>query len=201
MSEHDQQAVRKEIRVGRSSLSSAYRQESARLAARQAIRQPWFLRARTIAAYIPAGGELDPLPILERALSLGKKCYLPVLRPFKQQKLWFAEWNTGSELVTNRFGIPEPEKLNNRLIAPWALDIVLMPLVAFDDRGHRIGMGGGYYDRTLAYTGYRKVWSKPLRVGYGYEFQRLTRINANPWDVPLDAIVTDRTIYTVRKTV
>ena len=199
MNSREPSAIRSEIRRKRSSLSLQNRQLAAATAARSVVNRPWFLSAQSIAAYLPANGELDPLPVLERAWSQGKRCYLPVLRPFGQQRLWFAQWSPGERLAVNKFGIPEPQQLNDRLIAPWALDIVLMPLVAFDTHGNRVGMGGGYYDRTFAYLHHRSNWRKPLRVGYAYEFQCIKQINARPWDIRLDIAVTDQAVYHLQR--
>jgi len=73
-----------------------------------------------------------------------------------------------------------------------ALDIALVPLVAFDDYGRRLGMGGGYYDRTFAYLRHREHWRRPKLIGVAFEFQRVAELPAQPWDVPLDGIITEK---------
>jgi len=117
-----------------------------------------------------------------------------VLAPFSRQRLWFARYTPGDALAANRYGIPEP--VVRELIKPWALDLILTPLVAFDTTGHRIGMGGGYYDRSLAFLHSRQHWQKPCRLGLAYEFQKQVMIEPNPWDIPLDGIATEACIYT-----
>ncbi len=147
-----------------------------------------------IATYLAADGEIDPWPLTQKLWSSGKTLYLPVLAPFSRQRLWFARYLPGDRLVANRYGIPEP--VVRDLIKPWALDLILTPLVAFDMTGNRIGMGGGYYDRSLAFLHSRQHWQKPRRLGLAYEFQKQAMIRPNPWDIPLDGIATEACIYT-----
>jgi 5-formyltetrahydrofolate cyclo-ligase len=151
------------------------------------------LSSRHIAAYLATDGEIDPGPLMEHLWSLGKTLYLPVLAPFSTRKLWFARYEPGDALVYNRFGIPEP--LRRRLVKPRDLDLVLAPLVAFDTAGHRLGMGGGYYDTSFAFLHTRRHWCKPHLYGLAYEFQKLAAISPNPWDIPLDAVVTEAAVY------
>ena len=153
--------------------------------------------SRHIATYLAADGEINPWPLTHRLWSSGKTLYLPVLVPFSRQRLWFARFTPGDRLVSNRYGIPEP--LVRELVKPWALDLILTPLVAFDATGHRIGMGGGYYDRSLAFLHNRQHWQKPRRLGLAYEFQKQAKIEPNPWDIPLDGIATEACIYTAGK--
>jgi 5-formyltetrahydrofolate cyclo-ligase len=137
---------------------------------------------------------MDPLPLLRLAHARHKRCYLPVLRPHPRRKLWFVEYRPGEPLARNAFGIPEPRLRNRRIRLPWALDLLLVPLVAFDANCNRLGMGGGYYDRTLAYLAQRRRWRRPLLVGIAHECQRVDVVPTNPWDVPLDMVATeDRT--------
>ena len=149
--------------------------------------------SRHIAAYLASDGEIDPIPLMQRLWQLGKKLYLPVIVPFSNKKLWFARFDPGDRLVYNRYGIPEPEQ--RRLIKPCELDLVFTPLVAFDTRGHRLGMGSAYYDRSFAFLGKRTSLYKPKLVGLAYEFQKQAAITVNSWDIPLNAIVTETAIY------
>jgi len=187
-------SIRKKIRRRRQALDQHYCHQSAIAACKLLTRLPRFRIARNIAMYIPADGELDPLPVLQLAANMGKKCYLPVLHPM-QQKLWFAPWQAGEPLGTNRFGIPEPKLLHGDMTPPWALDLVLTPLVAFDRHGTRLGMGGGYYDRSFAYMKRRQYFRKPILIGYGYEFQHLKKLSRNQWDIPIHMAITEQQIY------
>lgn len=154
-----------------------------------------FRRAGTIAGYLPNDGEVDLRPLLARAMQLGKRSHLPVLSPVFHNRLWFAPLDAATPMAVNRFGIPEPD-LNYRAMHPaWTLDVILLPLVAFDPAGNRLGMGGGFYDRTLAYLGRRGQWRKPRLVGVAFELQKVERLPCAPWDVPLDGVVTEAAWY------
>jgi 5-formyltetrahydrofolate cyclo-ligase len=95
----------------------------------------------------------------------------------------------------NRFRIPEPSHNRAQQCKVWALDLVLLPLVGFDRHGGRLGMGGGFYDRSLAYRGVRKKWHKPTLLGLAHECQQVDRLALASWDVPLAATLTDRAWY------
>ena len=190
------QTLRQTIRQQRKTLPYQEAAACAEQMAQQVCKHQLILRSQRIAAYLASDGEIDPLPLLEYLWSSGKQIYLPVLVPFSRQKLWFAGFNRNDMLERNRFGIPEPVKRD--LIKPCALDLVLTPLVAFDPAGHRVGMGGGFYDRTFAFLQRRQHWRKPRMFGLAYELQKQTCIEPNNWDVPLNAIATETRLYTVR---
>jgi 5-formyltetrahydrofolate cyclo-ligase len=99
----------------------------------------------------------------------------------------------GATLVANRFGIPEPDVAPAELLEPGEMAAIVLPLVAFDARCHRVGMGGGWYDRSLAPA--RDAADRPLLVGVGYELQRVDALTPADWDVPLDAVCTETATY------
>lgn len=158
--------------------------------------------ARRIAAYWPSDSELDPRPLVQAAIARGKVTYLPVLRrrfgPTHGESLWFVRFVPGQRLYPNRFKIPEPKARGRHLRLAQRLDLILVPLVGFDADANRIGMGGGYYDRTLAYLNARQHWRRPRLIGLAHDCQRLPRIEPAPWDVPLDAVVTEMRRYSRR---
>lgn len=149
-------------------------------------RNPLFRRARSLAFYYPSDGEISPLPLMQLALQQGRQCYLPVVRAHTL-KMSFKRYRRGERLYPNRFGIAEPSP-RARQIPAKALDVVLMPLVAFDEQGNRLGMGGGFYDRAFAKLRHRR----PLRIGLAHSLQKVTRIEHASWDVPLHGICTER---------
>jgi len=189
--------LRQSIRQQRRSLSRAEAEQCAEQLAHRTARHPLVLQSQRIAAYLAADGEIDPYPLMQSLWASGKTLYLPVLAPFSKQKLWFAKFNPADTLVFNRFGIPEP--VRRRLIKPCALDLVLTPLVAFDSSGHRVGMGGGYYDRSFAFMRRRHYWRKPRLLGLAYELQKQSSITPNDWDIPLDAVATEACIYQMQR--
>ena len=153
-----------------------------------------FNRSQRVAFYFANDGELDPLALLLRALQRGKRCYLPVLSAHHPDKVIFSPFHADDSLVSNRWGILEPGRLTRRLVKPYSLDLVLVPLVGFDATCNRMGMGKGFYDRTFAYR-QRSGFQRPRLVGLAYEIQRVKELPVNAWDVPLDAVVTESAVY------
>lgn len=153
-----------------------------------------FRTARYIALYMPVRGEADPRHI-QRWLAPHQQLYLPVLSPWKDKRLWFIRWDgQNRQLCPNRFHILEPCRPYHRQqqrAARW-LDLVLTPLVAFDNQGNRLGMGGGYYDRTFAWKGMTQCRNQPCLLGYAYDFQWQPGLTHQPWDIRLDAVVTEK---------
>ena len=192
---HHRQTLRNKIRRQRRRVSATERRRCAARLAQHLSKDPLLMNSRHIAAYLSADGEIDTWPLLESLWSLGKCIYLPVLVTFPKRRLWFSSYAPEQALVRNRFGILEPERTHYRRIRASALDLVLTPLVAFDAAGYRLGMGGGYYDRSFAFLNRRQHWRKPRMLGLAYEFQRQPLISPEPWDVPLDAIVTEQRVY------
>ena len=148
-----------------------------------------FRRSRHIAAYLANDGEPDLSSTVRRAHGMRKHVYLPALH---RQRLWFFPYREDTPLAPNRFAILEPALHPRMRYAPNVLDLVLMPLVAFDLCGHRIGMGGGYYDRTFAYLLRRAEWRRPKLIGIAYDFQQTESIEPKHWDVPLDGVATEK---------
>lgn len=179
--------LRRELRERRRALSGCAQRKAARDLALGLRRLPQLRRARHVALYWPNDGEIDP-----RLLHLYKPrhqhLYLPVLQAFPAQTLCFVRWSGATRLVRNRFGIPEPRRGARR--PARAMDVILLPLVGFDDRGNRLGMGGGFYDRTLAFTR-RHATRKPWLAGLAHACQQVPALEAAQWDVPLHLIVTD----------
>jgi 5-formyltetrahydrofolate cyclo-ligase len=197
-----EQTARRELRVqmraARCALTNQERRQHAEACARRLLNHSAFRNARRLAAYLPADGELDSAPLIERAWEMGKRVYLPVLLPHGENRLWFARYTPETRLIRNRFGIPEPARAAHTRVAPLSLDLVLAPLVAFDAHGHRLGMGGGFYDRSFAYLLRHTRWLRPHLIGLAYDFQRQRRLPSQTWDVPLQAIATDQHLYLSR---
>lgn len=165
--------------------------------AARVLRLPAFGRARSVAAYWPIDGEVDVREALLTAHARGAATLLPVLDRRRPGVMRFAPWRPGMPLVRNRYGIPEPATASRRFEVPLAIDLVIAPLVAFDERGHRLGLGGGYYDRAFAAVARRqRPWSR--LVGVAYEHQRVADLEVAPWDVALSDVVTERQHYRCR---
>ncbi len=190
------QQIRLHMREQRRALSETQHRDKALQLSTQLVQSPFFKNSRHIACYLSNDGEIDPWWLIQAAWQHGKQCYLPVLGLRPGNRLWFIPYHPDTNLVNNRFGIPEPvHARRQRLFKPQSLDLILMPLVAFDPQGNRLGMGGGFYDRTLSFLRHRHSWRKPRLIGLAYEFQRLTQLPQQSWDVPLDAIATENRLY------
>ena len=188
-------ALRRQLRQARRQLPPTRQRLAARELYRQLAQHPVFRRARHIAFYLPNDGEIDPRPLMLEAQRRGKATYLPVLNAWPRTRMVFQRLMPNERLAPNRFGIAEPALRPNRQRRIWTLDLVLMPLVGFDEDGGRLGMGGGFYDRSLAYRGRRKNGHKPTLLGLAHECQKVDRLPLEPWDVSLQATVTDLSWY------
>jgi 5-formyltetrahydrofolate cyclo-ligase len=187
--------LRRHLRVQRRALSRSAQRQAALGLYKQLVQHPLFRRARQIALYLPNDGEIDPRALLRAAQQRGKATYLPVLSPWPRSKMVFQRIRAGERLQKNRFGIYEPRRNCKQQRKVWTLDLVLLPLVGFDRHGARLGMGGGFYDRSLAYRALRKNWHKPTLLGLAHECQQVDRLAMASWDVPLQGTVTDKAWY------
>ncbi|MFK2902894.1 5-formyltetrahydrofolate cyclo-ligase [Dyella ginsengisoli] len=165
-----------------------------RIAAAQGLRHsleqlPEYHTDTRVAGYWAVNGELALNLVIPPLLARGQQFLLPLLGAERQ--LRFAPWNAGDAVEPNRHGIPEPVRVTTPL-APFQLDLVLVPLLAFDRRGQRLGYGGGYYDRSFAFLNEQARPTEPLLVGIAYDFQEVDAIEPARWDVPLDFVATDR---------
>lgn len=179
---------RKQIRQTRNALSSEIQHQASLDLIDQFSKQPELETAQHIALYISADGELDTQPLIEWLWAKGKQTYLPVLHPFSAGHLLFLHYTSTTPLTYNKYGIIEPA-LNQTLVKPVSqLDLICTPLVGFDSNGHRLGMGGGYYDRTLAKWFSTGQGAAP--IGLAHDCQHVEKLPTETWDIPLPKIVT-----------
>jgi 5-formyltetrahydrofolate cyclo-ligase len=152
---------------------------------------PEFINANKIATYSAVNGEISLNPIIDLALEMGKQIYLPNL---DLKSLRFSPYFHDQKMRINRFKLPEPDVTDDEMLAPEAMDLVLAPLVVFDPQRNRIGMGGGYYDRSFEF---RKQAGRdvPSLIGVAHELQKVDQLVPEDWDVRLDMVVTDGGIY------
>lgn len=183
----DAQTLRNALRAQRAALSVRAQQEHAQTLVEHFAGHPLFTSAQHIGFYLAANGEADPALLMQQALTHPVNCYLPRL---EGRQMHFHRFNSGDALLSNRFGIDEPNA-SSPSIAASALDLVLLPLVAFDAAGNRLGMGGGFYDRTFAFRLDDASALRPQLIGLAYGFQEAETLERQPWDVPLDGILTE----------
>ena len=177
------------MRRRRRALSAAERRQAA-LAVSNRLNCARLLRpGMRVGVYLAVQGELDTAPIIALARHHGCHVFVPLVRSHRAGAMWFVPLS--ASLRDSRFGTPEPRSGRHaRVPARW-LDLVLVPVVAFGRSGERLGSGAGFFDRAFAYLHARRAWRKPRLVGLAYHWQRVDNLPAQPWDVPLAAIVTD----------
>jgi 5-formyltetrahydrofolate cyclo-ligase len=188
--QRERSRLRREIRRQRRTLSEERRHAGERAICRRIQNLGAYRQARTLAVYLAFDGEPSLKRLVEAAKRQGKQVYAPVLL---KSGMKFASITTSAGLDRNFFGIEEPAM--DRLVDARSLDLVLTPLVAFDDRGARLGMGRGYYDRAFRFLRHRKSWSRPKLVGIGYSFQNVPELELQPWDIPLWGAVTETSTF------
>ena len=171
----------------RRALDDDYRSAASREIARKVIRSRDFARARCIAAYFSLIDEVDVDLVIRAAWWSGKTVCAPCVGP--RGSMSFRRIGPHTPMVQNALGIREPAR--SPAVAAQEIDLVIVPLVAFDAAMHRIGMGGGYYDRYFAFTRYRHKSLPPRLLGVAFACQRASRITAAPWDVSLSRVVCD----------
>ncbi|MCC5827468.1 5-formyltetrahydrofolate cyclo-ligase [Alkalimonas sp.] len=187
--------LRQLIRQRRKQLSTEQQHLAARQLAQRFSHLPFLPDCQHIALYLSNDGELDTWPLIHALWQLGKQLYLPLLHPFTSGHLIFQHFQANTPMRANRFGIPEPDWSCPDLRPVPQLDLICTPLVAFDAKGNRLGMGGGFYDRTLAHYPTRSSDGQPKLIGLAHSCQQVDALPIEPWDVPLPAICTPDAIF------
>ena len=183
----DHSELRRKCRAARASLSVDERRSASLRIARKITATAVFRSGKRVATYLPMPEEVDTWPLIGRAWRMKKRVFVPVLE--SESGMRFRELSPNSDLATNAYGILEPRY--GEYIRARELDVVLTPVVAFDDRRHRIGMGGGYYDRTFAFLRHRSKFLRPKLIGLAFACQQVEKITPNPWDIRLFRIYTE----------
>ncbi len=193
-------ALRRLLRQKRRALSATGQQLASRHLTQQLQAHPLLRRARRVAAYLASDGEISPAALLETLKKRHRAIYLPVLKRWPRTRMVFQRVKPDERLYPNRFGIPEPRPRASRQPPVWTLDLLLLPLVGFDPQGGRLGMGGGFYDRLLAYRLQRQYLTGPRLLGLAHDCQKVDLLPLEAWDIRLDATVTDAGWYPARLT-
>ena len=192
MSVSSSNQLRQDKRAQRRNLSPTQQAHHAQQLAEQILRQTSFHQHQHIAVYLSNDGEIDPVHIIEHAWKKNKKVYLPVLSAH-ENSLLFAPYQSDSLMCHNEFGIDEPNCLPEHWLKAEQMDLILLPLVAFDEQGNRMGMGGGFYDRSL--ENIRQLENPTQLIGLAHEIQKTDHLDVQSWDIPLDAIATENNFY------
>lgn len=186
---------RQQLQARRRALTDTQRQQAAMRVASRVWRLPVLARSRRLALYLPVSGELDCTPVISAAWRRGREVFLPVV---VGTELRFAPFAADSRLAMNRFDIGEPTCSDDEWRSAREMDVIFAPLLGFDADGYRLGMGGGYYDRTLAFLAQRRNFRRPHFIGLAYAFQQISGVPHQKHDVKLEAVVTDEGILSCR---
>lgn len=184
------QMLRRSMRQRRAALDARERMRASQAVADQLLSMPELKAAQTIAVYWAVQSELPLMHAVTALQRAGHRLCLPLVQA--DNTLRFAPWQPTTPMRPNRFGIPEPVVGSDETLAPDQLDIVLLPLLAFDDRGGRLGSGAGYYDRSFAFLRASERPAQPFLLGVAYAFQQVPALPNAEWDVPLDAVITEQ---------
>ncbi|MGH8530417.1 MAG: 5-formyltetrahydrofolate cyclo-ligase [Nevskiales bacterium] len=190
----DRDRLRRELRAKRRRLSPLQRQQAARAATLAFTASRSFRAAKRIALYSTVGSELDTLPLLTASLARGKLVFVPRIKAGRARRMDWVRAHPDSIWQRNRYGIAEPQpRLRGDIERALNLDLVLLPLLGFDARGHRLGSGVGFYDRALAFRLRRqRLWRRPRLIGLAFACQKVSELPAERWDVPLDGVLTEQ---------
>jgi len=191
-------AIRQQVRLIRKQISATQAKQAGIEMAKQLKNNPNYVKAKNIACFLSFDGEINTKPIVDMVIKDKGVCYLPKLKPTKPNRLWFMPYDLNSKLDKNHLGIPEVDLPVNYAIAVSKIDLILMPLVAFDNKGNRLGMGGGFYDATLAHLCNKqaaKQTTKPLCLGIAYQQQMVDTIPTQDWDFVLHGVMTQERSY------
>lgn len=185
------QEIRQQVRHLRRAMTDEQQAQAAEQLAELALNYAPVTAARNIALFLSVDGELNTRPLIARLWHLKKAVYLPVLHPFSPGNLLFLRYSPDTPLLPNKLRIPEPPLDIRQLITLDQLNLMLVPLVAFDQHGQRLGMGGGFYDRTL------QNWRQHgfLPVGLAHDCQQVDSLPVAEWDVPLPAVMTPSKLW------
>jgi 5-formyltetrahydrofolate cyclo-ligase len=181
-------SLRQNALRARRDMGHDHRATASDLICKRVIESREFYASSMLGCYLPMSDEVDTRDIIETAWRANKRIFVPVLRGRSQ--MLFCEVLPETELEQNGFGIWEPA--HGFLLAPRELDLVITPTVAFDKSGHRIGMGGGYFDRCFSFLRHRRHWIRPKLVGVAFQCQEVEKIVPKPWDIRVYRVITDK---------
>jgi 5-formyltetrahydrofolate cyclo-ligase len=191
--------LRKALRARRRGLSAADHALRSKLAASAITRLPAFKPGARVAVYLPFDRETNTAALLLAARRRRVRIYVPVIESRRYARLAFHRLSGKGKTRRGVFGISVPHGAERRrTVAPRWFDLIVAPLVGVDGEGRRLGMGGGFYDRALAFRRNRQCWRGPYLVGLAFECQRAEAVYAQPHDIRLDAVATERGVQHFR---
>jgi len=189
------QALRQHMRRLRRSLSESQQFDASQQLAEHATLFTAIAQSQRIALFLSMDGEINTRPLIARLWHMGKSVYLPRIDPAQPSSLLFQRYYPQTQLIKHPLGMFEPEANSDELCPFTELDVVIVPLVAFDSTGQRLGMGGGFYDRLLA--GWQETSVFP--IGVAHDCQHHDKLPIEAWDIPLPAVITPNKLWQWQK--
>jgi 5-formyltetrahydrofolate cyclo-ligase len=187
------------MRAQRRAVSAEEQREIARALGGWINRMKLLRAGRHVGVYLSQGSEARLTVAIRQAHQRGCKLYVPFITHTRRRVMRFTPLKPGASLRPNRFGILEPRPTHGgRYVPILRLDLILLPLVAVDARGWRIGSGAGFYDRSLKHLRTARRWHRPKLIGIGFDFQLVPFIEPSRWDVPIDGLITERGYHSFR---
>ncbi|MEZ5523478.1 MAG: 5-formyltetrahydrofolate cyclo-ligase [Pseudomonadales bacterium] len=180
--------LRRTLREKRRNLSADIREQAAQAICDFVSPLTVFEKSRHVGVYLASDGEINPHRLVELAWQQGKSCYLPIIDSKGENLMKFVHYTPDTEFFLNRYNIPEPVHEPEDLLDASILDLVLTPLVGFDNQGNRMGMGKGFYDRTFEFA---RETKKPFLMGLAHHCQEVDYLEPAEWDVPLNGLATE----------
>ena len=184
-------AIREEFRARRRALTLEHIDSASAQLTQRLLQLPETQASKTIAIYIAHENEIDTMYFMQELVGMNKELFLPVMTG---NTLEFFRYELNDNLTAATNGISQPQAKSHQRIDVSSLDLMFLPLVAFDPQCYRLGRGGGFYDRALGKM-LVDTKARPCLVGLAYDFQRVDSLPVDPWDVPLDAVVTESLVY------
>jgi 5-formyltetrahydrofolate cyclo-ligase len=190
--------MRSHMRTQRRAISASEQHHVAQQLARWISRTRLLRAGSRVGVYLPHGREADLSIAIARGRARGCYLYLPRITHMRRRRMEFVEFAPGTALRENAYGILEPIARRGAHISIRRLDLILVPLVAVDARGWRLGSGAGFYDRRLSHLSRKRLWRRPRLIGVGYEFQRVESLPPSRWDVPVEGLITETGFHALR---
>lgn len=185
--------LRQIVRANRQAITQAQQSHYAKKLCNCLTSNPKISAAKRVALYLTNDGELDTTPLIKWCWQHNIQVFLPVIHPFSKGHLLFLKYDVNTPMKENNFGILEPVLDVRHIVSPADIDVICTPLVAFDSSGNRMGMGGGFYDRTLAnwhLTYQQDKKARPYPIGLAHDCQQVDSIPSEAWDIPLPELYT-----------
>ncbi len=186
--------IRKKILELKNALSPKEIQDKSNTIFNKLNKIDFYNKANNVMIYVSFGSEVMTKPIIDDSLNKGKRVFIPVTVPKTKQLIISELKDFEKDLQVGHFGVMEPKEEALRPVDPDIIDLVVVPGVAFDKNGYRIGYGGGYYDRFLP-----RLSERTPKISLAFEMQLIDRVPKDEYDIPVEYILTEKQFIKIKK--